>query len=447
MRLSVEGKTWRNLRYGGAAFVLGIPTIPLLVHLPAIYAENIGLGLTSTGMALFIARLCDVVSDPLVGILSDKSNNLWGRRKPFIFVGAIIAGLATIYLLNPNDGVGFIYLTAWGSILYFGWTLINIPYLAWGADLSRDYNERTNITSIREAFMLLGILIAGAIPALAATIGWGEREALSFIGWVAILLGIVVFTFLLRGVHEPNRPLLHRNEKPLHAIRGLLNNRPFLFLLSAWFVNGLANGIPAVLFILYMKHVLQTNELERGILTLTYFLAGVLGIPIWVWLCKRFDKQNIWSIAMILASVSFVFVLFLSTGDTVKFFIITILTGITLGADFVIPPSMQADVAEYEYYRSRHDRTSLLFACWSVSTKLALALSVLIAFPLLEILDFTPTLLDDNNNLMSLTLIYAAVPIVLKLASVIIVFYYPLTRRRQKIVRRRLVTLETRLEM
>jgi Na+/melibiose symporter-like transporter len=108
---------------------------------------------------------------------------------------------------------------------------------------------------------------------------------------------------------------------------------------------------------------------------------------------------------------------------------------------------MQADVAEYEYYRSRHDRTSLLFACWSVSTKLALALSVLIAFPLLEILDFTPTLLDDNNNLMSLTLIYAAVPIVLKLASVIIVFYYPLTRRRQKIVRRRLVTLETRLEM
>ena len=194
-------------------------------------------------------------------IRSDRSNSRWGRRKPFIFVGAIIAALATIYLLDPNDGVDFIYLTAWGSILYFGWTLINIPYLAWGADLSHDYNERTNITSIREAFMLLGILIAGAIPALAATIGWGEREALSFIGWVAILLGIVVFTFLLRGVHEPNRPLLHRNEKPLHAIRGLLNNRPFLFLLSAWFVNGLANGIPAVLFILYMKHVLQTLSL------------------------------------------------------------------------------------------------------------------------------------------------------------------------------------------
>lgn len=446
MRIIMNTSDWRNVRYGGAAFVLGMPTIPLLVHLPVIYAEQIGLGLTSTGLALFTARLLDVVSDPLVGTLSDRSESRWGRRKPLILLGGILAAVAMTYLLNPKIGVGFVYLTFWASILYLGWTLISIPYLAWGAELSHNYIGRTRISSVREAFMLTGILVAGAIPALAAVNGLGERQAISVIGWVAIIAGIIFFSLLLFGVNEPSRPLLHRKEKPWQTLRGLTGNRPFLLLIFGWFINSLANGIPAVLFILFMKHVLQADELERGFLTLTYFLSGVIGIPIWVALSKKLSKQRTWSLAMSAACLSFFFVPFLDTGDVLLFFIITILTGITLGADLVIPPSMQADVAEYEYYRSRHDCTSLLFAFWSMSTKLALALSVLIAFPLLEILNFTPDLSDNKNNLLALAVIYAAVPIVFKIITIFIISHYPLSQHRQLVIRRRLETLEKRQE-
>ena len=153
--------------------------------------------MTSTGIALFAARLFDVVSDPLIGLWSDRSNGRWGRHKPLILLGGIIAAIATIYLLNPESGVSGYYLTIWASILYFGWTLINIPYLSWGAELSHDYSGRTNITSIREAFMLTGIMTAGAIPALAATSGFEERQAVALIGWVTIIVGAIVFTFLL----------------------------------------------------------------------------------------------------------------------------------------------------------------------------------------------------------------------------------------------------------
>ena len=444
MRITLDVTDWRNLRYGGAAFVLGMPTIPLLVHLPVIYAEDVGLGLTSTGVALFSARLLDVVSDPLVGILSDRSESRWGRHKPLIFFGGILATVATIYLLNPMVGVGYCYLTFWASILYLGWTLINIPYLAWGAELSKDYTGRTRITSVREAFMLTGILIAGSIPAMAAANGYSERQAISLIGWVAIFFGILLISILLFGVEVPNRPSLHRIKKPWQTLRRLTGNRPFLILLLSWFFNGLANGIPAVLFILFMKHVLQADELERGLLTLTYFLSGILGIPIWVALSKILSKQKTWSLAMSTACLSFSLVPFLSTGDIIPFFVITVLTGMTLGADLVIPPSMQADVAEYEYYRSRHDCTSLLFACWSMSTKLALALSLLIAFPLLETLSFTVDSLDNKNNLIALAVIYAAVPIVLKLFTIVILSYYPISHERQQTVRKRLATLEAK---
>ena len=446
MPFSINDTDLRNVRYGGTAFVLGMPTIPLLIHLPVIYAEVIGLGLTSTGIALFVARFLDVVSDPLVGLWSDRSDGRWGRRKPLILLGGIVSAIATVYLLNPDSGVGHYYLTVWASVLYFGWTLINIPYLAWGAELSQDYTGRTKITSVREAFMLTGILTAGAIPALAAANGFGERQAVSLIGWVTIIIGAILFAFLLFGVQEPKRRPLHRREDPLRAIKGLSGNRPFQFLLCGWFSNGLANGIPAVLFILYMKHVLEANELERGLLTLTYFIAGVLGIPVWVWLSKRLAKQKTWSIAMTLACISFAFVPLLGSGDIIQFFFITIITGITLGADLIIPPSMQADVAEFEYFRSRHARTSLLFACWSMATKFALALSVLIAFLLLEAFDFTPSLLDAKSNIIALAVIYSALPIVLKLSSILIISLYPLTLHRQSLVRRRLVSLEARLE-
>ena len=446
MPFSINDTDLRNVRYGGTAFVLGMPTIPLLIHLPVIYAEVIGLGLTGTGIALFVARFLDVVSDPLVGLWSDRSDGRWGRRKPLILLGGIVAAIATVYLLNPDSGVGHYYLTVWASVLYFGWTLINIPYLAWGAELSHDYTGRTKITSVREAFMLTGILTAGAIPALAAANGFGERQAVSLIGWVTIIIGAILFAFLLFGVQEPKRRPLHRREDPLRAIKGLSGNRPFQFLLCGWFINGLANGIPAVLFILYMKHVLEANELERGLLTLTYFIAGVLGIPVWVWLSKRLAKQKTWSIAMTLACISFAFVPLLGSGDIIQFFFITIITGITLGADLIIPPSMQADVAEFEYFRSRHDRTSLLFACWSMATKFALALSVLIAFLLLEAFGFTPSLLDAKSNIVALAVIYAALPIVFKLSSILIISLYPLTLHRQSLVRRRLVSLEARLE-
>ena len=435
---------WRNLRYGGAAFALGMPTIPLLVHLPAIYAEEVGLGLTATGVALFAARLLDVISDPLIGIVSDRLNGPWGRWKPLILLGGIIGAVGTIYLLNPEPGVGPWYLALWASVLYLGWTLVNIPYLAWGAGLSEEYDGRTRVTSVREAFMLTGIVVAGAVPALAAAAGYGERNALSFIGWAVVGLGALLFALLLLGVSEPDRRSLHQMEKPFRALRGLAANRPFLLLVGGWFVNNLANGIPAVLFILFMKHVLEAGGLQRGMLTFVYFVAGVAGIPLWLRFSNRFGKHQTWCASMAVACIAFALVPFLGAGDITPFFVITVVTGATLGADLVIPPSMQADVAEYEFLRSQRDRTSLLFAFWSMTTKIAFALSVLIALPTLEALGFQTEASEGANNLVALSMIYAAVPVVLKTVSIAIIWQHPLTSHKQLVVRRRLGALEMR---
>lgn len=441
------GTLRRDIQYGAAAFVLGVPTIPLFVLLPPLYAETLGIGLTATGIALFLARAFDVLSDPVIGYLSDRLETRWGRHKPLICLGAVLGAVGTVFLLTPGDGVGVWYLGLWAVVLYLGWTLISIPYLAWGAALSGDYQGRARVTSLREGFTLLGILAAGAVPAVAAAFGHDERAALGFIAWGAVAVGFLFFALLLGRVAEPPRQGEERRTPvaPLRQILGgMIANRPFRLLIASWLLNSLANGIPAVLFILFMKHVLAASEIERGALTFVYFLSGVLGIPFWLWLSGRIGKHRAWCAAMVLACAAFVFVPALGMGDVMPFAVICIVTGVALGADLALPPAIQADVAEYDYFRNGRDATGSLFAVWSMVVKLSLALSVVAAFPTLEAVGFDPDLPPADNNLLALAVIYSLVPIVFKAGAILLVWRYPLTVRKQRIIRRRIAGLERR---
>jgi Na+/melibiose symporter-like transporter len=446
-RANRDGSLPRDLRYGAAAFVLGVPTIPLFVLLPPLYADTLGIGLTATGLALFLARAFDVLSDPVIGYISDRLDTRWGARKPLIFCGAILGAVGTLFLLTPADGTDVWYLGLWAIVLYLGWTLISIPYLAWGAALSGDYQGRARVTSVREGFTLLGILAAGAVPAIAAAFGYNERASLAFIAWGAIGIGVVLFTLLLTRVADPPRPGDTARQDAIsirQVLAGMAANKPFRLLIASWLLNSLANGIPAVLFILFMKHVLSASDIERGALTFVYFLAAVLGIPFWLWLSARVGKHRAWCAAMILACAAFAVVPSLASGDIAYFAAICVVTGIALGADMALPPAIQADVAEYDYLRSGRDVTGSLFAVWSMVVKLAFALSVLIAFPTLDALGFDPDLPAAENNLLALAVIYSVVPIVFKTGAILLVWQYPLTAAKQAVIRRRIAGLEGR---
>ena len=180
-------------------------------------------------------------------------------------------------------------------------------------------------------------------------------------------------------------------------------------------------------------------------LTFVYFLAAVVGIPLWLQLSKYFDKHKVWIMAMGLACLAFSMVPWLKSGDIFAFLIITIITGMTLGADMILPPSMQADVAEYELFRTGHDRTGLLFSFWSMATKLALALSILIAFPILEASGFSVSNGEGSNNIKALAVIYSIIPVVLKLISILVIWHHPLTADKQQIIKHGLLRLEKRV--
>ena len=425
--------------YALPAFVLALPTIPAYVYLPKFYAETLGLGLAATGAALLVARLLDVISDPAVGIASDRIRTRFGRRKPWIAAGGVIAGVALIALFRPPDTVSTVYLTGWAVVLYLGWTLVAVPYTAWGAELSDDYHGRTRITGAREAAQIFGVLIGSALPAVLAQWGGSEREGLAVIAWLAVIVGLPAIAAMLLRVPEAKRAERRTQfARRWRSYRQVLRNRPFLRLLSAWFVNGLANGIPSVLFLLYMDYVLEAGTVAQGILIFTYFLAGVAAVPLWLRLSRRYGKHRVWCWAMIAACAAFIWVPLLGPGDLAAFFAICVVTGMALGADLALPPAIQADVIDLDTLRSGEERAGLFFALWSMSTKLALAAAVGIAFPVLEALGFRTGETNTAEALLALALLYAAVPTVLKIGAIAVMWRHPITERRQRIIRRRL---------
>ncbi|MEC7807314.1 MAG: MFS transporter [Pseudomonadota bacterium] len=427
--------------YSFPALAISIPTIPLYLYLPTFYGVTLELGLAATGFALLTARVFDTITDPIVGIISDRFPIKRNYRKPWIAVGSIIAAIGLYQLLNPPNDAGIIYLICWSIILYLGWTFVAVPYLTWGAELSTDYNERTSITTSRETAGILGILTCGVIFTFSANLNFSEIDTIGIIGWATICLGAISIPYMLKKVPDAGLVRLKKgkntNSSFLRSVLQLTQNRLFVRLLAAWFLNGIANGIPSVLFFLYLDKVLGVNETQRAVLILIYFSTAVAAMPAWLSLSKVFNKHRVWCYAMILAIGAFSLVPFLPEGAFYLFSIICILTGVCLGADLSIPPSIQADVLDYDKLKTRSQRAGLLFSLWGMATKLALACSVGLAFPLLDWLGFEPDMPDDSGR-QALVFLYALLPVGFKCITVLAIWNFPLNRKNHTIIKRRL---------
>ncbi|MEE2698180.1 MAG: MFS transporter [Pseudomonadota bacterium] len=425
------------LAYILPAFVIALPTIPVYIHLPALYGIKFGLGLATVGFVLLAARIFDTVSDPIVGILSDRLNFRGAHRKPWIALGSIIAAAGLLKVLNPPPVIDSSYLLCWSIVLYTGWTLVAVPYLTWGAELSGDYNERARITSWREGSALIGILFTGAISAIAPSLGWDQQEALIKISWFAIGLGAFSIPIMLWTVPDKSKkrvvsPRL-KTTVYISNLKTIFYNKPFLLLLSAWFINGLANGIPAALFLIYLEHGLGANHEIRPLFILIYFLSAVTAIPMWIYLSRIFGKHRAWCWAMILASAAFITVPIIPPESFKLFATICIITGMALGADLALPPAIQADVVDYDRWRFNEERAGVQFAIWGMSTKLSLAIAVGLALPGLEALGFNPKdpTTDGVNYLVA---IYSLAPVLIKISAVVLIWRFPINKKKHRII-------------
>ncbi|WP_409525830.1 MFS transporter [Nitrincola sp. MINF-07-Sa-05] len=425
------------LAYSGPALPLAIPTVVIYVLLPAYYVEHYALPLLWTGVLLMLARLTDVITDPLIGHWLDRGNTRTYRLS--LILGGLICIPSLLLLINPPTEHAMLTLFCGSLLLYLGWTLIQVPYITWLSHLSTDSYQRARAATGREGLALIGLLLSASLPVVAVSLGFDTQATLWLMAAVTILLGAPLIAGLLRfamplqtQTHQPGLGKKHSSGRHW----ALLQNRLALRLVAAWFCNGIANGVPAVLFPFYITAVLGGTEADRPVYILIYFAAACLSLPLWLILSKKIDKRVLWQLAMSGAVLAFLPAPWLGPGDEVLFMLICILTGAALGADLALPHAMQAEITDWDRFRFRRQQTGLLFALWNGATKLALALAALLALGLLELSGYSA---ENAAPLLALGLIYALLPCVFKAGAIALLWGFPLKTHHHTAIQRRLM--------
>ena len=409
------------IAYGLPGLPLAVLLLPLFVILPTYYADDLGLGLATVGGVLFFARIWDVVSDPLIGTLSDRTRSRFGQRRPWLVIGTPLAIVGAWALFHPPAWVDGGYLLVATILLYLGGTMIMLPYTAWAAELSDDRHERSRIAAAREVAIVMGTLLAIALP---AALGLSRADVVDGTAWALVILIPLAVLLAVTVLPDP-LPETRPGKVKLSGLTGMFRNRRFRLLVSAYFVNGVAYGLPATLFLLYAEHVLARPD-WAWILLIVYFASAIAGLPFWLFASRRIGKRRAWIAAMGMAALGFWPAVLLGQGDLAWFVAICVVTGLPLGAELVMPPSMQADVVEKDTQENGIRRTGTMFGIWGVATKVPLAVGVGIAFPLLELSGFDASAeTNEASALLALAALYGLLPVIFKLAAIAIISRYP----------------------
>ena len=402
--------------YGVLGMPLAMAALPLYVHLPKFYGEHLGVSLTALGLLLLALRLADGVLDPLLGAWSDRRPS----RKRLIALAMPILAAGMIALFAPpvrGETALLVWLSGALAVVYAAFSLATINHGAWGAELSSDAVERTRITAVRESLALGGVVIASLAPALLGGAG-GDTAGLPRFAIAFAVLAFGCAAVTLAWAPAPRRA--GDGRAPVFGgMRAPLADLHFRRLLGVFMLNGIASAVPATLVLFFIGDVLQA-EARQGLFLALYFVAGAAGMPLWVRLSARVGKVAAWHAAMLLAVIAFIWAARLGAGDVVAFAVICAASGLALGADLALPPSLLADVIG----RGRHTHaTGAYFGLWTLATKLNLALAAGIALPLLGLLAYVPGT-RDPTALSALAFVYAGVPSVLKIGAAIALAWF-----------------------
>ena len=142
------------MAYGLPAFAFAMLLLPPYVLLPVFYSQNMGLPLHLVGYVVVACRVLDAVTDPIIGFLSDRTRSRFGRRKIWIAAAVPFTVYAVLMLFVPPAETDIAWFAAGMAGLTIAWTMLLLPYSAWGAELSTDYNTRTVVVGVREGLGL-----------------------------------------------------------------------------------------------------------------------------------------------------------------------------------------------------------------------------------------------------------------------------------------------------
>lgn len=426
---------------GFLAFPFAIMQGPGLAILPNLYAQRFSLDLASLGAALLVVKLAfDAALNPVIGFLSDRTPGPAGRRKPWIVAGVALSVVGVYRLYVPPADASLEYLVIWISVVTAGWTVLDVGYTAWSAELTHDYDARSRIAFTRQLFNNLGLLALAFAPLVfsrESAMDFDVLRVAAVFSMVAMPL-VTLLTVLLVPQGDSHVPQASMN--PIRSFMQTLRNRPFQWFCACSFMTFLAMGSAGAMFFLFFSSYLKLGSHFTLVLVNSMFWA-LVSVPVWSRLILRVSKQSVVVGGSLVMIFSMLLAHLIDPGPRALplYMLMDASWYVALMAIESGLRAMLGDIVDFEQLKTGEQRAGEFTAAWSLVTKGALAAGVAIAYQLVARFGFDPAAENiTSEGVTGIKLSMGALPATLMLPALALAFAFPLTRARAAVVQRSL---------
>lgn len=426
-----------------------------------VLVQNLGFPGWMWGIIYFFPRLFDSFTDPIMGFISDNTRSKWGRRRQYVFIGAIIMGLsfAIMWQLYVDSGVdyNFAYFMFWSIVFYLGLTIFSVPYVAMGYEMSDDFHERTNIMAVAQWIGQWAWVIAPwfwVIMYMNGDDGWfktAEEATRTLAIWVGVIL---MFVAMIPAIFIKSKSTLDEDYADM-SLKNIKNSfseiklgftdalkiKPFRKLCISTFL--IFNAFNTVATFTFFVIVYQLFNGDAAAANAGYWpsLFGCLGalsttflvIPIVTWMSRKFGKKKAFLWSQGISIIGYIMLWFLLIPGKPYMFIFALpFFSFGIGSLFTLMMSMTSDVIDLDELNTGKRREGIFGAIYWLMVKFGFAIAGALSGIILTIIGFQEGVAatDQEGAIIGLRAFFSGLPILGTLVAMYIMRDYDLTEMR-----------------
>jgi len=444
-----------------------------------VLVQNLGFPTWMWGILFFLPRIFDAFIDPIMGFISDNTRSRWGRRRHYVFLGAIIMGISFVAMwqLYKENGVNynFIYFLLWSFVFYIGLTIFSVPYVAMGYEMSDDFHERTSIMAISQWIGQWAWVIAPWFWVIMYDPNWfpsadsinvlkpdadtalATRTLAVWVGVICMLLAMVPAIFI-KSKSTKNEvsfsPLTFRTiggslKEILKSFKEAFSNKPFTKLcISTFFIFNAFNTVAGFTFFIVVYYLFNGNTVDAGIWPTLFGCIGALAttfivIPIVAFISKKMGKKDAFLLCQGISVLGYILLWFLFIpGKPYMFLFALPFFSFGIGSLFTLMMSMTADVCDMDELTSGKRREGIFGAIYWWMVKFGFAIAGLLTGVIMSIVGFDPAVtVQAEGAVTGLRLFFSGIPILGTLIAMWVMRNYDLTEDKAKEIKEELLAM------
>jgi glycoside/pentoside/hexuronide:cation symporter, GPH family len=441
-----------KLAFGAGDLGAAITAMIGISYLSPFLTDVAGLNPNLAGKTQLVGKVWDAVNDPMVGVLSDRTQSSQGRRYPWMIWGAIPFGI--FFFLqwivphfsgneSANQSALFWYYTATSILFNAFYTVVNLPYTALTAELTQDYDERTSLNSFRFSFSIGGSILALLIG-LAASLVFPSDQKQQYLVMAAIcaIISVLPIYWCVWGTKKRAQAVAKQHPETeqvvsiplLQQLKIVFSNRPFLFVVGIYLCSWLAVQLTAGIIPYFVVSWMRLPKWHVSLVLLAVQGTAMSMLFVWSAISRRFGKQAVYYMGMSLWIIAQVGLYFLQPGQVVLMYAMAVMAGFGVSTAYLVPWSMLPDVIELDELQTGQRREGIFYSFMVFLQKISLGIAVNLVLQRLGAAGYLkptpeiPVPIQPTAVLDVIRISIGPMSAIALIIGVVLTYFYPITR-------------------